>query len=105
MADLSPSSFKDLAVRIFTDHDLAQLFTDNEYRQNSHQKHSVNQLKLYCMLSTSEMHEKHGCMANGGHSAYGEDYKLFSNGSLDKTAIYDRLISNWVNYSLGLTTE
>ena len=34
MKDLSPSSFKDLAVRIFTDKDLATQFQFNKRRQN-----------------------------------------------------------------------
>lgn len=54
MDDMRPSNFKDLAVRIFTDKDLATEFKKNENRQNSKNEYEVNQLELYCDLVTSE---------------------------------------------------
>lgn len=54
MDDMRPSNFKDLAVRIFTDKDLATEFKKNENRQNSKKEYEVNQLELYCDLVTSE---------------------------------------------------
>ena len=54
MADLRPSNFKDLALRIFTDKELATTFIKNESRQNKFNKKKINQLKTYCDLVTSE---------------------------------------------------
>ena len=54
MADLRPSNFKDLALRIFTDKELATTFIKNESRQNKYKKNKINQLKTYCDLVTSE---------------------------------------------------
>lgn len=56
MADLSPSSFKDLALRIFTDKDLATVFEHHKRRDNKNAKYNVDQLKMYCDLVTSEQH-------------------------------------------------
>ena len=42
MPDLSPSSFKDLAVRIFTNKELASEFFRNERRQNPYYEYDVN---------------------------------------------------------------
>ena len=78
MKDLSPSSFKDLAVRIFTDKDLATQFQFNKRRQNPNAPLKVDQLAIYCDLVTSEMHQLNECNKTGGVSAYGTDFTLFS---------------------------
>ena len=54
MDDLSPSSFKDLAVRIFTDKELATEYDHNRRRQNKNANYDTDQLFLYCDLVTSE---------------------------------------------------
>ena len=100
MPDLSPSSFKDLALRIFAQKDLATLFKSNEHRQNKQANHKkVNQLAIYCDLATSEMHEKEECEHTGGMSAYGRDFKLLSGKILQ--SLVDRIIGNWVDVSLN----
>ena len=41
MKDLSPASFKDLALRMFADRELATYFRANEKRQTSHSHHHL----------------------------------------------------------------
>lgn len=98
MADLRPSNFKDLAVRIFTDKELATVFDHHKRRDSKNAKYELNQLNLYCDLVTSEQHQNFECNKTGGLSAYGLDYKMLSK----KLPMYlvDRIISNWVDYSI-----
>ena len=42
MEDLRPSNFKDLALRIFTDKELATYFIKNEYRQNKYKEYKID---------------------------------------------------------------
>ena len=95
MADLSPDSFKDLAVRIFTDHDLATEFLMNENRQNKYKTYNVDQLAIYCDLVTSEQHENHECNKTGNISAYGKDFKILSKGIA--FALVDKIIGDWID--------
>ena len=104
MTDLSPSGFKDLAVRIFTDSELAMEFRKNENRQNKNKHYTINQLHMYCYLTSAEQHERYSCYKNGGHAAYGNDLDILGSGTWGK-ALTDRIISNWINYSLGSETE
>lgn len=98
MKDLSPSSIKDFAVRMFTDKDLATLFYENRFRRNTYVDYSeVNQLEMYCSVATSEAHEYQECIKTGNMSAYGIDYDLFS--SKAPQAIVDKIIADWTNYS------
>ena len=62
MNDMSPSSFKDLAVRILLDPKIATTFKDNIKRQNSNADDDLDQLFLFCDLATSESHEKNKCL-------------------------------------------
>ena len=98
MPDLSPSSFKDLAVRIFTNKELATEFLMNERRQNPYYEYEVNQLHIYCSLVTSEAHEKHECKKTGALTAYGRDYKFLSKNG--PRALVDWIIGDWIDVSL-----
>ena len=98
MPDLSPSSFKDLAVRIFTDKELATEFQANEHRRNPYASQEVNQLHIYCQLVTSEAHENHECNQTGGLSAYGTDYKFLSKDL--PGAIVDWIIGDWIDATI-----
>lgn len=62
MNDMSPSSFKDLAVRILLDPKIATIFKDNIKRQNSNADDDLDQLFIFCDLATSESHEKNKCL-------------------------------------------
>lgn len=95
MPDLSPNSFKDLALRIFSDKDLATEFLMNENRQNKYKDYKLNQLNIYCDLMTSEQHENHECNKNGGISAYGLDFNILSEGIA--FALVDRIIGSWID--------
>ena len=95
MPDLSPSSFKDLALRMFTDKELATEYRINMHRNNKNADNSVNQLSLFCGMATSEAHEKNECMHTGGMSAYGMDFKIFS--KKIGTAFTDWVIQEWVS--------
>lgn len=101
MPDLSPTSFRDLALRIFGDMEMAKKFRYNEHRATKH--FHANQLDMYCYLATSEMHENNECLHSGGMSAYGRDFKLLS-GKIMQYAT-DSIIGNWVHYSLGQKDE
>ena len=98
MADLRPSNFRDLALRMFTDKALATEFRLNMHRQNKNANNTVNQLSLYCGMATSEMHEKNECMLTGGMSAYGMDFKIFS--KKIGTAFTDWVIQEWIDISM-----
>lgn len=100
MKDMSPSSFKDLAVRIFTNKELATQFQYNKRRQNPNAPLKVDQLAIYCDLVTSEMHEANECTKTGGLTAYGTPYKLLSKHA-GKWAI-DSIVKNWVDYSFDI---
>ena len=97
MEDLRPSNFKDLALRIFTDKELATTFIKNENRQNKYKKYKINQLKTYCDLVTSEQHEHNECTGSGGLSAFGTDFSMLSK-NIAK-AIVDWIVGEWVDYS------
>ena len=97
MEDLRPSNFKDLAVRIFTNEELAMTYLKNENRQNKYKNYDLSQLDLFCNLATSEAHEQNKCRQDGGMSAYGTDFKMFS--KQIGNALTDHIIDNWVTYS------
>lgn len=97
MNDLRPSNLKDLALRIFTQKELAETFLKNKSRQNKYGKNVLDQLDLYCGLATSEAHELHKCKEDGGMSAYGTNFKFLSKNI--GNALVDHVIDNWVTYS------
>ena len=99
LEDLSPSSMKDLAVRILTDKQLASEFMFNEKRQNIYSQYTVSQLNIFCDLATSEQHENHECNMTANMSAYGSDFKILSKDF--GTAMVDRILGNWVKYSIN----
>lgn len=105
MSDLSPSSFRDLALRIFGNKDLANYFRANEQRttvEKLHPNHyKTDQLSIYCDIATSEMHEHNECMHTGSMSAYGRDFKLLSGKILQ--SLVDDIIGNWIDVSLSAT--
>lgn len=57
MKDLSPSSFKDLSKRIFTDPEVQLTYAHNRHVQSPDNKKDYSPLYLFCATSTSEMHE------------------------------------------------
>ena len=79
------------------DLDLATKMRYNEHRHTKH--YHADQLKMYCELSTSEMHENNECMHSAGMSAYGRDFKLFSGNIMQ--SVVDRIIGNWIHVSLN----
>ena len=97
MDDLRPANFKDLAVRIFTDKELATTFEHHKRRDNKNAKYEIDQLFIYCDLVTSEEHQNRECNKTGELSAYGIDNKMISKhvGGW----MVDKIIKNWVDYS------
>ena len=66
LADLSPKSMLELSERILNDTETANQFNWNMVRRYGDQSMDADQLLLYCMTSTSEMHERHDCEVNAG---------------------------------------
>lgn len=97
MSDLSPSSFKDLSVRIFTDPEVQTTYALNRHVQNPLMTNIYTPLQLFCYTATSEMHELHHCEKTGEMSAYGEDFKLLSKRL--PQALVDKIIGNWIDLS------
>jgi len=94
LKDLSPSSLLELSERFRTDEELAKQFKWNETRRYGDKPESVDQLALYCITSTSEMHEYHDCMVNDGKSTSPFGLPFASNSA---NGVVDRIIGDWVN--------
>jgi hypothetical protein len=95
MKDLSPQSYLDLASRILADEELALDYQWNKSRQALDRPTSVDQLRLFCDLASSEMHEEHFCNKNNGASSdFGQEYFF-----LNPRGIVDRIIGNWIEYN------
>jgi hypothetical protein len=96
LTDMSPSSLLDLSKRFKTDMDLATQFKWNEGRRYGERPASVDQVALYCLTASSEMHEYHECMENGGNptSPYGLPYSLFT-----LRGFADHMVGNWIKTS------
>lgn len=102
MTDLSPSSFRDLSLRIFSEEAVMQEFSSNRCVRNPHaSSHHGDPLGLYCLTMSSEMHEKHECDQTGARSAYGKPFKLLSKKFAQ--ASVDKIIGNWIDVSLNET--
>jgi len=97
MEDMSPSSFKDLSLRIFSDPAVREEFSFNRRARNESVDTDWSALYLYCLTATSEMHEKHHCEKTGEMSAYGSDFKMLS--SKVAQATVDRIIGDWIDVS------
>ena len=99
MDDLRPSNFKDLAVRIFTDKELATTYEHHKRRNNKNATYEIDQLFIYCDLVTSEEHQNNECNKTGAISAYGIDNKMIS--KKFGGWMVDNIIKNWVDYSIA----
>ena len=66
MADMSPSSLKDLATKMLTDSDLAKTWVYNSGRWGEPKPTTVDQVEIYCNLASSEMWERNECVLSGG---------------------------------------
>jgi len=69
---MSPDSFYDLAKRILNNSDLARQFKWDTDRRAPEKPTTVDQKKLYCMLSSSETQDESVCNDTGFFSDIGK---------------------------------
>ena len=91
LIDLSPNSMQDLAIRLKNDNELAKKFYVNQFR-GGQPLGEIDQLDLYCQVSTSEMHAYNECYQSNGtaYPSYGKNFSW-----RDPQHWTDWLIGNW----------
>ena len=98
LADMSPKSMMNLSKRMLTDPSLANLFDWNMHVQQGEEPTAADQVDLFCMTSSSEMHEMHACQESHGlnsGSKYGSDMSMWT---LQGWA--DWIIGDWISVSI-----
>ena len=99
LTDLSPKSMLDLSTRMLTDTSLATLFDWNMHVHQGEQPTEADQVALYCMTRSVEMHEQHECVESQGKAKDSQDGTDFS--LMTAQGFADWIIGDWINVSVN----